>query len=207
MKQKHSLKRVVIVIFGCFTLVLAGAVGTYLLMQVLVQNNPDVAVPAPRPAVFSFHTNAAPGWYKSPLDTTSEEGRTSILLFDRDPSLPVSDSSLQSCHATAFVSAGSVDVEAKQKSMTAAGNANRQTTLRDTKTLVLFTVDNEREYKLYEYEVIVPEGADPIKAGNAFGYIQLDSSYIELQVVCDTFDQLESALPALQAIRLDEAAI
>lgn len=194
-KQKSRLKIGV----TCLFLFAIGGAGTYAAFSYY-----GVAAEPPRPAIFSFDAAAAPGWYQSKLDTSTVEGRRSLLVFDHDPSSPAKKSDLQSCHVSAFLSVGSVSIQEKLAEITASDGSGRSVVSLGTRALALQLPSSPRTYELHMYTMVVPAGASPIKAGNAFGYVQTEDYYVELQAVCDTPEQLESTIPALQAIRFDD---
>lgn len=183
---------------GLLVLILVGGVGTYFMLA----NNWAAAEPQ-RPPLFSFDAPAAPGWYQAKLDTSTREGRRSLLLFDRDPTKRGDTTTLQSCHVSASLEVGFIDTLQKLAEIMASEPGYTSIPL-GTRAASLQMMTGVKTYELHLYNMTVPEGASPIKSGNAFGYVQAGDYYIELQAVCDTPEQLESTLPALQAIRFDD---
>ena len=197
MKIKNQKSRLYLGI-GLLVLLLVSGVGTYFILT-----NHRAAAESQRPPLFSFDVPTAPGWYLAKLDTSTREGRRSLLLFDSDPTERGDTTVTQSCHVSASLEVGFVDTLQKLSEVTASSNRHTSTPL-GTRAASLQMVTGVKTYELHLYDMTVPEGASPIKAGNAFGYVQAGDYYIELQAVCDTPEQLESTLPALQAIRFDD---
>lgn len=190
------------IILGSFGLLILGGVGVY---GYITSQNATIEAKTPPAPLFSFDSNKAPGWHQSQLDTTTPEGRTSILLFDRDMSTPPNTDNLQSCHVSAFLNTGAVDISAKRRDIE-NDEPGRATTLLGTKTLSLHTSSDIRPYELYQYQTKVSKNASPIKEGYALGFVQFEDHFVELQAVCDTSKQLKSTLPALQAISYHNTA-
>lgn len=71
------------------------------------------------------------------------------------------------------------------------------------KTLTMTTPDGNKPYILHEFDYDT-NGGETIKRGNAQGYISLNKGYIDIRAVCDEANQLDEALPALNAIRLSK---
>lgn len=182
---------------GLLVLMLVGGAGTYFILT-----NHGVAAEPQRPPLFSFDAPAAPGWHAAKLDTSTREGRRSLLLFDRDPTKQGDTTAMQSCHVSASLEVGFVDTLQKLAEVTASQGGHTSTPL-GMRAASLQMMSGVKTYELYLYNM-TDQGGSPIKAGNAFGYVQAGDYYIELQAVCDTPEQLESTLPALQAIRFDD---
>lgn len=194
-KQRHGLK----VGIGCLVLLLAGGAAMYGVLY-----GSGTSAEPQQTAFFSFDAAAAPGWYQSKLDTSTREGRRSLLLFDRDMSSPTKESNLESCHVSAFMNVGYVDIQGKLAAITNSPDAGYEIVSLGVQPLSLQLPSGIRTYELHTFNMIAPAGASPIKAGNSFGYVQTGDYYVEVQAVCDTPEQLESTLPALQAIRFDD---
>lgn len=194
-KQRSKLKSVIIL--SSLGLLVVAGIGIYFYS---VSRNKEPAAESRTP-LFSFDKKKAPGWYQSALDTSTQESRRSILLFDHDMSAPPR----QSCHVSAFLNSGTVDIKAKRKELE-NDKFGHTTTLRGTKALSLSTSSGAEQYELYQYQTKAPKGATPIKEGYAYGYVQLEDHFIELQAVCDTPKQLKKAIPAFQAILYNDNA-
>ncbi len=69
------------------------------------------------------------------------------------------------------------------------------------KSLSMNTPDGDKTYRFYQYDTNNTQGK--YKRGSAFGFIPLNSGYIEVRSVCWEASQLENALPILNAIRLE----
>ena len=182
---------------GLLVLILVSGAGTYFILA-----NHGAAADPQRPPLFSFDAPAAPGWYAAKLDTSTKEGRRSLLLFDRDPTKQNDATTMQSCHVSAALKVGLVDVLQKLTEVAANQDGHTSTPL-GSRAVSLQMMSGVKTYELYLYNMTDNSGSS-IKAGNAFGYVQAGDYYIELQAVCDTKEQLESTLPALQAIRFDD---
>lgn len=195
-QNKHSKLKLVAL---CGVVVLAvGIVGAYFVLR----NTDSKAKPVAKLTVFSFDADKAPGWHRSPLGTEAKEARRSLLVFDHDVSVPKETNDTKSCHVSAFLNQGTVNVDAKRKGIEQMDYDGRKLSLIDTLDLSLKKTSGSEKYTLYRYDYT--GGSDKFKNGNAFGYVQVKGHYVEIQVICDTFEMLNSATDVLRAIRYDE---
>lgn len=158
-----------------------------------------------RVALFSFDAQQAPGWHRAGLDASSEEGRGSILLFDRNMTSGAATKDNQSCHVSASMKLGSVDPVVKFREL--EGDTSRNLALVEPQELSLRVTDGELRYVLNKYHSPSPRGGSKIKEGYAYGYVVVDDKYyIEIQAVCDTPAALDTAIPAIKALSFNTSA-
>lgn len=194
--QNRHLKLKLAILCGVILLA-AGGIGAYFALR----SHDTEAEPA-KPPVFSYDADKAPGWYRSPLDTAVKESRRSLLVFDYDIKAPQKQDNAQSCHVSAFLNQGTVDIDAKRKMAEVVSTDGRKTSLVDTLNLSLEKTLGSEKYTLYRYNST--GGAEKYKNGTAFGYIQAGEHYVEIQIICDTFEMLNSATNVLKAIRYND---
>ena len=152
------------------------------------QNNQAVVDPVVSSA-FSFEGVA--GWHQG---ATNE---FSMALFD--------DSADMGCFASVERHDGTVDVAAELKKATyAAQERGDGYTVKVTgsQEMTLHSATGDLPYTLQQSAVATPKGTDPLKAGQQFGFIQQDGFYIKIMSYCDSPNELDSALPALRAVTL-----
>jgi len=202
LKQKRPAIRKLIIILLAILVVATAAATMFIVLRNLNTSHEPKSAPSGE-FVFSFDSAKAPGWYRSAMDPTTTESRNSILLFDHDPSAPFDAKHPQSCHVSAFMQPGTVDIAAKLSKIEAK-NDSTTTSRTGTQPMTLQTSVGAKSYELYQYKTTPAEGAEPLKEGYAYGFVQADKHFIELQAVCDTAEQLASTIPAFQAITFDE---
>ncbi len=146
-----------------------------------------------RQPLFSFDANKAPGWWQGATN------RTSMAVFDKDQT--------HACFVSAEYKKGTVDVDTEinkiNADLTQSGNGYTVTPL-GSQTLELSINSTPQQYELKQSSVTTPEGAEKVKGGQEFGFVQLSKGYIKVMGYCDTPEQLPGTLASLQAIRFDD---
>lgn len=145
---------------------------------------------------FSFDAQKAPGWWQG---ATNE---TSMAIFDEDE---VSKCFVSAEYIKGIVNAD-VEIQKINTQLTESGNGYIITPLA-SQTLELQTDAKPLPYELRQSSVSTPQGAEKVKGGQEFGFIQLSNGYVKIMGYCDNPEQLASTLASLQAIKLDETKL
>ena len=187
-KNKQSTKVIIAsLIFGC----LVFAVGLIFFVQAQAHSRVEAAGRSAETSPFSFNTSGAEGWWQGAVDA-----RSIVLFNERDA---------KGCFVSLVYKEGVVDRDrelSKRKSETESSGQYSFVSA-GSKQLSLRTSSGQKPYELHLSSIIVPAGADDVKRGQAFGYVQLIDGYVEAMGVCDTPEQIESIYPALTALSVD----
>lgn len=193
-KQKIHNKKFIIAVLVAVIVAGTGTGGTIFALH----NNPDPQTTAEvrdNKAVKSMFSFSDPeGWWQGV--TT----KTSMVVFDNN--------SAYACFVMFEYVPGTVNVNAETSKINAEltkfGEGYVITPL-DSQKLDLQTNSKPLRYELRQSAVVTPPGAEKVKGGQAFGYIQLSSGYVKIVGYCDTSEQLSSILTALGAVKFEEA--
>ncbi|HET6622481.1 MAG TPA: hypothetical protein VFG56_00935 [Candidatus Saccharimonadales bacterium] len=137
-----------------------------------------------------FLFGGATGWRKGPSNETS------LALFGPN----------HDCFASVQYKDGSIaaDKAERQKTDKYFSDRGYVATTIDTAPMTMRTTDGQQNYELHQSAVATPAGADKVKGGQEFGYLQLSSDhYLFVEGYCDTAEQLPTTIPALKAIKLN----
>jgi len=189
MKQKH--KHTVINRYTLSTLVvLIGAVVVYGALT-FKNNTTEAASPKSEAAESYFSFTGADGWRQGPTN------KTSMALFHG-----------HDCFVSVEYKTGTIDVTVElariQAGLADMGYTNSPSTVL---TVPLQSSEGHKQYQLHQYDVTGSGSAGQIKGGQEYGYLQFQNGYVEVEGHCDTANQLPATIPALQAIKFDDAVL
>lgn len=138
-------------------------------------------------AIFSF--TGASNWKQGPTN------QASMVLFHNT----------HDCFTSVDYRTGSVDanneIQKVQKSLAQSGYT---VTPGGVETLALQTQNGQQPYRLQQLSVTGKGNDGKLKAGQAFGFVQLSGGYVKIEAYCDTPGQLPATIPALQAIKFNQ---
>lgn len=155
---------------------------------------------------FSFNKDLAPGWWGGRNNWSNANDYTDGQVAEEN--IPVVDTVVYQgvegdfgeCFVRAFYMKGSVDVEAAvNEKMTGMVKGEKDTSAvkQVAKTQqTMKTSEGVKEYILHHYDLNL---GDAYK-GNAFGFIPLNSGYIEVRSICKQTERLPGTFVALAAI-------
>jgi hypothetical protein len=140
--------------------------------------------------LFSFDTKKAPGWWQGATNDTS------MAVFDKNQ--------VHECFVSAEYKKGTVNADAEinkiNTELTQSGGGYTVTAL-GSQAIELQTSSEPLQYELLQSSVSTPAGAEKLKGGQEFGFVQLSGGYIKIMGYCDTPEQLPNTIESLQAIR------
>jgi hypothetical protein len=143
-------------------------------------------VPAVAAAHSRFSTTGAPGWWQG---ATRE---TDMALFASD----------HTCFTSVQYYSGTIDSAAEiQKLQTSMSSTGGGSTPSATLPMTLQTAAGQKQYDLHQYTLTSGDSSEQLMRGIELGYIQLAGSYIKVEGHCNTPEQLQSTIPALQSVR------
>ena len=183
-KKRHPI---LFTLLSIAIVIITAAITTTLLYFFMPQNNNQSKETN---SVFSF--TGTPDWRQGPTNETS------MALFG-----PRDDDQTSACFVSIQYKDGTVDIQKelkKQQDMfTSDGGSMTQIAVTP---VTLPTVRGAESYDLYQYDIVSPD--TQILHGLALGYIQLRDNYVKVDAHCETAVELTTAIPALQAYRLDK---
>ncbi len=157
---------------------------------------------------FAFDSDKAPGWWSSGNNWPDIRDYTGDQITEAD--LPIADINVArgtrevpgDCFVMAFYQKGPVNIpealETRRTGMIPADKSPDILKQIATPTQTISTPNGVKEYLYYQYDLDLPD----VQRGNAFGFIPLDESHIEVRGICPTAEQLPTTQPVLSALRL-----
>ena len=203
MKRRSKKFKVILVI----VLILATLSATMAALWITAQTV-KTEVPAPS---FSFDTSKAPGWWTPGNYETSDADLDQKT--DADIPLPIASINAftgkqgevkDACFVMAFYHDGQVDIptvlEERKTGMIQGSSDVASVQAIATTQQTMQTPKGIKEYTYHQFDLNLP--GQNIQKGNAFGFITLEKSYIEIRGVCPTAEMLTTTIPAIESISL-----
>lgn len=142
--------------------------------------------------MFTFDPSRAPGWWQG---ATNE---TSMVVFG--------EGEAHGCFVSLERREGSMSIgtEMDRIRQEVESGGQHQFIQAGSRDFILDTLSGVKQYSLQLSNTTISEYAEPIKAGQAFGFVPIDEEhYVQVKGICDTYEQLEYIDPALQAFSLN----
>jgi hypothetical protein len=158
-------------------------------------NTPAVAeVKAYAPEAKSkFSFTGSTDWRKGPSNDTS------MALFGKTRTDGTS-----ACFTSIEYKTGTIDVQAElQKVISDFNKSGGTMTEMATVPAVLRTTNGDEQYNLHQFNAVSASKDNKVMSGVEVGYVQLDGGYVKVSGNCETFDELPSTIPALQAYKFN----
>lgn len=192
MNNQHALSRnkKLIALFLALCVVALGVGAALLLLPKVFAKNGSVSTQVKAKSLFSF--TGTPGWRQGPSNETS------MALFGAERK-----DSTSSCFTSMEYKTGNIDagaaLEKQQADLQATGNVVKRI---KTTTATLSTNSGKKQYQLQQYDIA--SKGEKLMGGLALGYLQLKDGYVKIDSHCNTAEELETTIPALQAYRLNK---
>ena len=198
-----TTKNYKVVLLGAAVFVLAGVGSGYFFNSVKTQ---AVARTNTQQAAFSFDTAKAPTWYSAGNNWPSGED---VSQGSNEPlprvNMNISSGTSQkpgTCFAMFFYKVGKANEtmalnDLKLNSIKGLSNIAFDET--DVSPLEITTSEGVKKYNLHQF-AFSGAGSASMAKGVQRGYVQLKAGYIEIQGICEQADQLQSTVPAIQAV-------
>jgi hypothetical protein len=190
-KTSYSSKKTKLLIAACVLAIVGIATAATI---VLVNNNKTQAdsTKTDTPSMqssFNFNSEKASGWRQGPSN------QDSMALFSND----------QTCFVSVERKDGTVDpTAATTKTLASLSQDGYTTKALGTSTASIETGSGNTKLIIDQYDVTGSGNAGLLYGGQAYGYAQLNDSYLHAQLNCNSSDQLASAISALDAISFEE---
>lgn len=134
---------------------------------------------------FTFNSGQASGWRQGPTN------QDSMALFSND----------HSCFISIEHKGGKVDsAAATSKTLASLSEGGYITKALGTATASIKVNSDDTELAIDKFDITGSGNAGQLYSGQAYGYTQLDNSYLHAQANCNSADRLSSAISALSAI-------
>jgi hypothetical protein len=195
-----------VVLLGAAIFVLAGVGSGYFFSSVKTQ---DTSQTNTQQAAFSFDAAKAPTWHSAGNNWPSGEDASQ---GSNEP-LPIVNMNISSgtsqkpgtCFAMFFYKAGKANEtvainDLKMNSIKGLSNIAFDET--GVSPLEIATSEGAKKYHLHQF-AFSGAGSASMAKGVQRGYVQLKAGYIEIQGICEQADQLQSTVPAIQAVGFD----
>lgn len=195
MNQKHKHFKLNRYIVSTFVLIVVLA-GSY--FGIMIKQNRNVtAAPIKRAATTEvksqFKFKGARQWRQGPTRITD------MALFH-----DIQDS----CFTSIQHKTGSIDAEKNKREKDNAGLVSNGYTVKSgtALTVTLETNIGLKSYQLQQFDVTTPVNREKVLGGLEFGFLPLsENDYIFVEGHCQTSEQLEATIQALQAIEFDSS--
>jgi len=201
--KNHHNRNVVLTVAGIL-LAIVIIVGLYLIWSTAQKPG---ATEAQKPS-FVFTAANAPGWWTGGNnwpDATQYEGNQADLSIATMNIMQGTKDTPGDCFVLFSYKKGTVDVqtvlEDRKAGLIMGSEETSSVEQIGSRTQTMRTPEGEKEYTLYQYNLIAPE-SQQVQRGNEFGYVALSDSYIELWGVCPTADELAVTLDGISAVIL-----
>lgn len=191
-QKKIQRKRLFVATVAAIMIAVIGTSGTIFALHNTSQTVKEASDNKSVESMFSFSDSQ--GWWQGV--TT----KTSMVVFDSN--------STHACFVMFEYIPGTVNVDAGinkvNAELTKFGEGYIISPL-SSQALELRTNSRSLSYELRQSSVVTPPGAEKVKGGQAFGYIQLPDGYVKIAGYCDTPEQLPNILTALNAVKFDKS--
>ena len=132
-------------------------------------------------------------WRQGPTNETS------MALFGKER-----EDKTSACFTSIEYHRGTVDIQSEVQKMIKNSNGLGNTIAEiSTQPLSLNTMNGNQAYELHQYQATGSSSSTKPMGGVEVGYLQLDDGYVKVNGNCETYDELQTTIPALQAYKLE----